>query len=410
VRKALQYSLNLPAIRALERVGNEAVADTSADFGIRFQNGRIQFLQSGLAGALGTVEVTPLDLTAAYGAIANGGRLNPPRLVLRVIGPEGNVVYRAPAPKPKQVVSRAAAYLVTDIIAGNTDPRQNPIWADVLELRNGPKGERRPAAAKTGTTNDTRDLATYGYLAPPEDSKAPAIAVGVWMGNSDHSYPRGKNPPISLQGPAPLWQAFVREWTKGKPIAKFEPPKGVVRAEIDAWSGGQRGPWTRESTSEWFMAGTEPGAKGAVDEPGLLYTNSCGFWTVDPLKAELGPATWDRWVADWMARARRGVGVQGELQSRTAYFWGRTGWGGPVGTCSAGVRGLGLRPYNPVRRQPVRNAERPNPGAGQPAPGASAAPGDSGPNVDAGGAGDTGNGGGKQDKGGKKGNGSKGDT
>ena len=100
--------------------------------------------------------------------------------------------------------------------------------------------------------------------------------------------PTRKNPPISLEGPAPLWQAFVREWTKGKPVAKFEPPKGVVRAEIDAWSGGQRGPWTRESTSEWFITGTQPGAKGAIDEPGLLYTNSCGFWTVDPLKAELG--------------------------------------------------------------------------------------------------------------------------
>ena len=295
--------------------------------------------------------MTPLELTAAYGAIANGGGLNPARLVLRVIGPDGKAVYRAPAPKPEQVVSKAAAFLVTDIIAGNTDPRQNPIWADVLGIENGPRGERRPAAAKTGTTNDTRDLATYGYLAPPEDTKAPAIAVGVWMGNSDHSFPRGKNPPISLQGPAPLWQAFVREWSKGQPIARFEPPKGVVRADIDAWSGGERGPWTRDSTSEWFIAGTEPGAKGAIDEPGLLYTNSCGFWTVDPLKAELGPDTWDRWVADWMARSRAGVGVQGELESRTAYFWGRTSWGGPVGTCRSEVRGLGVRPYNPERRR-----------------------------------------------------------
>lgn len=344
-RKALQYSLNIPAIRALERVGGDAVADTAGEFGIRFQKGRIQFLQAGLAGALGTVEVLPLDLTSAFGALGNGGRLNPPRLVLKVIGPDGRTVYRAQPPKPDEVVSRQAAFLVSDILAGNSDPAQNPIWADVLELRNGPTGQRRPAAVKTGTTNDTRDLATYGYLAPPEDTKAPAIAVGVWMGNSDHSFPRGKNPPISLQGPAPLWHAFVRELTDGQPIAKFEPPKGVVRADIDAWSGGQRGPWTRDTTSEWFITGTEPGAEAAIDEAGLLYTNSCGFWTVDPLKAELGPETWDRWVADWMARARRGVGVQGELESRTAYFWGRSGWGGPIGTCRSDVRGLSIRPY-----------------------------------------------------------------
>jgi hypothetical protein len=176
----------------------------------------------------------------------------------------------------------------------------------------------------------------------------------------------------------------------------------VVRAEIDAWSGGQRGPWTRESTSEWFLAGTEPGAKGAIDEPGLLYTNSCGFWTVDPLKAELGPETWDRWVADWMARARAGVGVQGELESRTAYFWGRTGWGGPVGTCRSEVRGLGIRPYNPVRRQPDRNADNPAGDRGQPSPEPSAAPDDSTATVDAGGGNGPGDGGGKKDKGGKK--------
>jgi hypothetical protein len=56
---------------------------------------------------------------------------------------------------------------------------------------------------------------------------------------------------------------------------------------------------------------------------------------VDPLKAELGPASWDDDVADWMARARRGVGVTGRTDSTTAYFWGRFGWGGPIrGACA----------------------------------------------------------------------------
>ena len=71
VRRALQFSLNVPAIRALDRVGNEAVADTSEALGIRFTGGREAFLQAGLAGAIGTVEVRPLDLTSAYGALAN---------------------------------------------------------------------------------------------------------------------------------------------------------------------------------------------------------------------------------------------------------------------------------------------------------------------------------------------------
>jgi hypothetical protein len=175
------------------------------------------------------------------------------------------------------------------------------------------------------------------------------------MGNSDHSYPRAKDPPISLTAPAPLWHAFVRDLTDGDPVTDFAPPKDVVQATIDAWSGGAPGPWTRETTREWFLAGTQPGAPHSVDPPGLLYDHSCGIWTVDPLKADLGPATWDSAVADWMARARRGPGVKGALDSTTAYFWNRVGWGGPVGTCS-GVAGLGVSRPAP-RRAPTPKPE-----------------------------------------------------
>ena len=87
VRQALQYSLNVPAIRALARVGNEAVADTAEALGLRFLGRRNAFMQAGLAGALGTVEVRPLDLVSAYGGIANGGVHVPPRTILKVIAP-----------------------------------------------------------------------------------------------------------------------------------------------------------------------------------------------------------------------------------------------------------------------------------------------------------------------------------
>ncbi|HEY0444163.1 MAG TPA: transglycosylase domain-containing protein, partial [Candidatus Limnocylindrales bacterium] len=126
VRKALQYSLNLPAIRALQRVGNEAVADQAAKMGIRFAGGRDAFLNSGLSGAIGTVELRPIDLTAAYGSIANNGQYLAPRMILEIDGPDGKVVWRAPQVAPKPVLSPQAAYLVTDILQGNTDPTQNP--------------------------------------------------------------------------------------------------------------------------------------------------------------------------------------------------------------------------------------------------------------------------------------------
>lgn len=334
VRDALQYSLNIPAIRALHRVGSETVADQAEALGIRFAGGRDAFLRAGLAGALGTVEVRPLDLTTAYATLANGGVRHDPRMILEVRGAGGELIWSAEEPVGVQAISPQGAYLVTDILAGNTDPRQNPIWAAPLQLRNGPDGQRRPAAVKTGTANDARDLATYGYLAPPEDPDAAALAVGIWMGNSDHSSPRTREPATSLTAAAPLWQAFVRQLTHEQPVAAFARPDGIVAARIDAFSGGRPGAWTRETRSELFLEGTQPGARGEVDTAGLLYVRACGGWQVDPLRAEVGPAAWHGDVRNWIERARKGPGVAGPLDSRTAYFWGRSSWGGPiVGPC-----------------------------------------------------------------------------
>jgi membrane peptidoglycan carboxypeptidase len=334
VRKALQYSLNIPAIRTLERVGNSRVDKTAEALGLRFTGGREAYMQSGLAGALGTVEVRPLDLTSAYGALANGGVRVPPRMILAIEGPDGKIVWHAPEPEGTAAVSPQAAFLVTDILAGNTDKKQNPIWAEKLALYNGKGGSRRPAAVKTGTSNDARDLATYGYLAPPKDDR-PALAVGVWMGNSDHSNPRSKEPAISLTAAAPLWHAFVRDYSKSWPVTNFTRPKsGLVKATIDAWTGGKPGPWTRAKTTAWFIAGTQPGAKKAIDPDGLMYTRACGSWRVDLVKAELGPSSWDADVADWMRRARSGPGRTGQYDSRTAYFWKQSSWGGAIaGAC-----------------------------------------------------------------------------
>ncbi len=335
VRNAFQQSLNLPAIRALERVGNESVADVAEKMGIRFLGGRTAFLQAGLAGAIGTVETRPIDFTAAFGVLGNGGVHVPTRMILSVVGPTGVEVYHSPTPEGTAAVSPQSAFLVSDILAGNTDPRQNRFWAATLALRNGPNGERRPAAAKTGTADDRRDFSTYGYVAPPDDPDAPAIAAGVWMGNSDHSAPKfsGKAA-TSLTAAGQVWHAFMRDYTKGQPIARFKAPKNVVQVSIDRWSGGKAGPWTQATIKEWFIKGTEPGAKNAIDEPGLLYARGCDGWMVDPVGAELGPDRWKDDVAGWLARARRGRGVMGPYGSRTAYWFGASSWGGPLlGPC-----------------------------------------------------------------------------
>jgi membrane peptidoglycan carboxypeptidase len=359
VRRALQYSLNIPAIRALHRVGSKRVAETAGKMGIRFAGGRKAFLQAGLAGALGTVEVRPLDLTSAYGTIANGGVHVPPRMVLEVRAPDGRTVWAAPDPAGTKAISPQAAYLVTDILAGNTDPAQNDIWAAKLMLR-GPNGKRRPTAAKTGTTNDARDLGTYGFLAPTKGGLG--LVVGVWMGNSDHSYPRSRKPATSLTGAAPLWRAFMRDYTKDWAVTSFRRPQGLIKARIDAWSGGRPGPWTRDTTSAWFIRGTQPGGRNAIDRDGMLYRVGCGGWRVDPVKAEVGPASWRADVANWLARARRGVGVTGKYDSSTAYFWDESSWGGPLaGGCYRPRLDPGSNPGTGDKKKPPKPGAAPTP-------------------------------------------------
>ncbi len=355
-RAALQQSRTIPAIRALERIGNDRVAATAERLGLRFQGGTEAFLQSGLAGAIGTVEVRPLDLVGAFGAFGNNGIRMPTRMILEVRGPDGSLVYEAPPPAGERAVSHETAFLVSDMLAGNSDPGINRAWGPVLQTRNGPDNERRPLAAKTGTAQDARDLATYGYLARPRDGSSPGLAVGIWMGNSDHSLPRTKKPATSITAAAPLWRAFIGQYTEGWPVERFARPKGVVEARIDAWSGGQPGPWTRQRREEFFIRGTQPGGGNEVDRAGLLYSVACGSWRVDPLKAELGPRAWDRDVADWVARARRGPGVTGRHDSTTAYLPGESSWGGPlVGRCAPPPR-----PAPPPRQDPPDRPDRPD--------------------------------------------------
>ena len=102
-------------------------------------------------------------------------------------------------------------------------PKINPYWGEFAVYKG---GKRRPAAYKTGTTNDNRDVHAYGYLAPPADKNVPALAVGVWMGNSNNAPNRGS---LSLDSSAPLWSAIMQEVSSKQAIANFKAPGGLVR-------------------------------------------------------------------------------------------------------------------------------------------------------------------------------------
>jgi membrane peptidoglycan carboxypeptidase len=249
VRDAIHQSLNVPAIRALQRIGSATVRRYAVRAGFRFLGGNTRMLdQANLAGALGTVEVRPLDMTTAFGAFGNGGKVTRPRYILKVVAPDGEVIYEAGKPVTRQVWKPATAYVMANILSGNANRVVNPIWGSIFELRNTRDGSRREAAVKTGTTNDLKDYSTYGILPIPKDRKQPALAVGVWYGNSDNSSPNIALLRYSMDSAGQTWVAFVREYMNGKPAPRFKRPKGVVSVG-----------------SLPYIAGTQPGGARQVD-------------------------------------------------------------------------------------------------------------------------------------------------
>lgn len=342
LRSALQFSLNTPSIKAGLINGLDHLFQRFQDFGLKFPNGTIPVTSM----SIGTLEVNPIDLTSAYGAIANGGVLMPRVYISKVSDSSGATIYPAEegVPLGRRVASAQASYIITDILAGNTINRVNPYWSKwriVLE-----DGKRRPAAYKTGTTSDNKDVLAFGYLAPPEDPVAPALVVGVWMGNSDATPNTGS---LSLDSSAPLWSRILTEISLGMPVATFTPPAGLVTAEVDAFSGLLPGPYTAATVKELFIEGTVPTRTDDLHveldidaATGLLWQDGCtgpavrqgflDFSGVEPRFPE-----WQPFTQEWAARAAIGPGIPGgpnETPTRTTYFYnnsftpfGKT-WGG----------------------------------------------------------------------------------
>jgi membrane peptidoglycan carboxypeptidase len=378
MRQAIELSLNIPAIKNAAEVGPDHVFAQAEKMGIQFQS---KTNPAGVSIAIGTLEVHYADLLSAYGAIADSGTLMPRTFILQVRDSTGKQVWPAVGATPetgKQVVSPQAAYVMTSMLASNTDPAQNPFWS-IRAIHDGSK--RRPATLKTGTTDNEIDLAAFGYVAPPKDPKAPALVVGTWMGNSDNSVP--PNGTVALETAASLWQAFLTDATRGTPIADFKRPPGIVQVKVDANSGLLPGPYTRRTYTENFIAGTQPTKVDntktgvAIDAAtGKLWNASCtgpqvvkGFLDLSTIDAGQ-PKAWQTADAAWIARATRGPGVRGPKGTITAYFgfgsifpFGAT-WGAPFAPrarCTA-------LPTPPPTCDPLLGCVQPSDGGGGPTP------------------------------------------
>lgn len=190
VRAALANSYNIPAVKLLDAVGVPRMLENARAMGLQSLSRGAEWY--GLSLTLGGGEVKLLDLATAYHTIANEGRYLPPRYIIAISDSAGQSLWEEESLRGVQVISPAAASLMTDILSDN--PARTPMFGanSYLVLD-------RPAAAKTGTTDDNRDAWTVGYTRH--------LLAGVWVGNTDG---RPMNSATGASGAGPIWNAFMR--------------------------------------------------------------------------------------------------------------------------------------------------------------------------------------------------------
>lgn len=177
--------------------------------------------------ALGSAEVSVLDMATAYGTIANGGTAIEPTTIRSIELADGEVLRPEQKVSPR-VLAPGNAYLITKTLE------------QVIQRGTGTAARiGRPAAGKTGTTNDYADAWFVGYT--------PNLVTAVWVG-----YPQGRVPMTSVHGiavvggtfPAQIWRTFMSAALEGTPVELFRPPRSeLVEVRVDPVSGLLAAPW-----------------------------------------------------------------------------------------------------------------------------------------------------------------------
>lgn len=235
LRTALTNSVNVVAVRLLmDTVGIENAIRFASGLGIKLDPSA-----HGPSMALGGLHqgVSPLQMAAAYGAFANQGVYIEPTAIIRVEKQDG-VILDQPVPKQYLAMKATTAYLITDMLKS------------VVEKGTGTRAQiGRPAAGKTGTTDDGKDIWFVGYT--------PELVTAVWIG-----YDKPKAMPQAFGGtyPARIWREIMSNALSGTPVREFSRPPGLVTATVDSKSGLLPGPNTPENclVTDLFVEGTVP--------------------------------------------------------------------------------------------------------------------------------------------------------
>jgi penicillin-binding protein 1A len=231
LRRALSQSLNVPTVRLFQKIGVDETIRYANKFGIR------SALYPYPSLALGSSDVTLFELTAAYAVFADHGMKLGPVSILSITDNAGRALYLNDA-LPSQVIRPETAYLVTNLLKG------------VIERGTGWKARElgRPAAGKTGTTNDYRDAWFIGYT--------PGLVAGVWVGHDDQTSigPRETGARTAL----PIWLEFMKKTHAGKEPENFDAPDGIIFKQVDPRTGLLSSEQCKDSIREAYLPGTEP--------------------------------------------------------------------------------------------------------------------------------------------------------
>jgi len=233
LRYALRKSINIPAIKLLQKIGTPSVISMARRMGIKSP------LHNVLSLALGSNEVTLMELTSAYSVLAAQGIRSEPVAILKIVDRNGNVVEENRGYQ-EEVLSPQVAYIMTDMLRTVIDEGTG---------RNARlMGLRVPCAGKTGTTDDFADGWFIGYT--------PELAVGVWTG-FDEKKSMGRNK-TGARVALPLWVDIMKAAYPDNRGPDFERPEGIVEAIICEDSGLLATPYCKNIRKEIFIKGNEP--------------------------------------------------------------------------------------------------------------------------------------------------------
>lgn len=230
-REALAYSRNLVTIKILKDIGVGYTINYAKKLGITSP------LQRDLSLALGSSGVSLLELVNAYSVFANMGYNLKPVFITKIVDRHGNILEEAEIEMEK-VIEKSTAYLITSLLES------------VIKEGTGKSVQalNRPAAGKTGTTNDMNDAWFVGYT--------PQYITGTWVGfDEEASIGKGET---GASAAAPIWLGFMSRILEDEPVRLFQVPDDIVFARIDAETGLLPIYESKKTVFECFKEGTVP--------------------------------------------------------------------------------------------------------------------------------------------------------